>query len=88
MIDGGQLIWAGLAASAGLVALWVAAVRRHARTGRAGDWRGASTRPDLWTSSVPCPRCQRGGGVLAEDAGELWHRCLSCGHRHRRATKS
>lgn len=69
-----------------LLALWVAANRRHLarRAPGAREWEDADARPDLWTSAARCPACGRAGGLLSTVGDEVWFTCLACNQRHRR----
>jgi hypothetical protein len=89
-----EVVLLAAAGAAALLALWIAANRRHLRrrSGASPEWSDAQERPDLWTSAARCPSCGRSGGVLSigEEPGAegLWFTCLHCRQRHRREGKA
>lgn len=86
VVDGVVLV----AVAAVLVALWWSATRRHVRrrAPERAEWDDDAGAPRLWTSTVACPACRAGGGLVSTEGGEVWFTCLSCGERHRRETKA
>lgn len=72
-----------------LVGAWLRALRAQLRRerSRATEWSGSGRRPSLWTSAARCASCGRDGAVLDHDGDVLWHVCLHCGRRTRRAAR-
>lgn len=82
-------VLAGVVA-AGLVLLWVVHLRtdRDRRAAARSEWEpdDGTESEDLWTSGARCIRCSARPVLLSREAGQLWHTCMTCGHREARDT--
>jgi hypothetical protein len=79
-------VLAALAVGGVLTVLWVLANRRQVatRAGRDAEWSAGESRPQLWTSQLPCPSCGARGGSMREQGRRLVFTCLACQRQHER----